>query len=217
MRVDLVNKTFGKLTVREMLPQYMCRCDCSCGKTDLIKRCESLRSGNTKSCGCARVDSNRARATHGESAGGQWTPEYTAWTNMVARCTNANRDDFKDYGGRGVTVCPRWRTSFKSFLLDMGRKPSLSHSVERIDNSLGYSADNCRWATKTSQSRNRRGNRIVSAFGKTSTVAEWAEASGIPRHTIACRLNRGWTAESAVSTVPIIGRNQSGTPRAVSA
>ena len=81
--------------------------------------------------------------------------EYRSWSNMKDRCLNNNNKDFKRYSDRGITVCERWRNSFENFLADMGPRPSLKHSVDRIDNDKGYSPENCRWGTKSEQSRNR--------------------------------------------------------------
>jgi len=92
--------------------------------------------------------------THGQS--NPPTPEYTVWSQMLARCTNPNTREWKYWGGRGITVCDRWRHSFVHFFADMGRKPSAQHSLDRVNNDLGYSAENCRWATPKEQVKNRR-------------------------------------------------------------
>lgn len=82
-------------------------------------------------------------------------PLYYTWSNMLSRCTNPNAPNFSDYGGRGITVCERWH-HFKNFALDMGMKPSLHHSLDRIDNDLGYSPENCKWSTRQEQNSNKR-------------------------------------------------------------
>lgn len=96
------------------------------------------------------------REHHRERAAGRFTPEYTAWAAMIRRCTNPKQDNYRYYGGRGITVCSRWRRSFSAFLADMGRKPSPNHSIDRRENEGNYEPDNCRWATRSEQRRNRR-------------------------------------------------------------
>lgn len=130
---------------------------------------------------------------------GKMTGEYNSWANMIARCENKNKPDYKHYGGRGITVSPEWRDSYWAFLDDMGRRPSVSHTLERIDNNKGYQKGNCRWATRIEQANNTRSTRLLTAFGKTLTVSGWATERQINRGTIKSRLKRGWTAEKALS------------------
>lgn len=117
---------------------------------------------------------------------------------MRSRCYNQNNPTYQRYGARGITVCERWKTSFVAFLEDMGRRPSLQHSLDRSDNSLGYSRENCRWATAKDQSRNRRSNRFIVVAGIRRTLAEWGEVSGLGSGVIHARLKAGWCETRAV-------------------
>lgn len=123
--------------------------------------------------------------------GGYRSPEYKSWQGMLRRCASPSDPRWKDYGGRGIAVCQRWQSSFEAFLADMGRRPSLRHSIERIDNQGPYSADNCRWATKREQARNRRTNRLVEIEGEELCLAELAERHGLKIGTLHRRLKMG--------------------------
>jgi len=114
---------------------------------------------------------------HGATANGKRTPEYRTWISMRHRCINKAHKDYHHYGGRGITVCDRWVDSFENFLADMGERPD-GYSLDRIDNSKGYSPDNCRWATKIQQANNRRPKKTAPMYtmdSETKTLAEWAK------------------------------------------
>lgn len=175
------------------------RLRCDCGKTT-VAYASNVTSGNTRSCGCwaleVKAATGRSTATHGMRN----SPEYQAWIDMRRRCEHARRKSFPTYGGRGIKVCARWRQSFKSFLTDMGLRPSPKHSLDRYPDTNGdYEPTNCRWATAKQQTRNRRSNRIISYGGQNMTLAEAGERFGIRRDTIAARLKRGWSIERALS------------------
>lgn len=128
--------------------------------------------------------------------------ERQNWRAMVKRCTNPKHVHFDNYGGRGVTVCPAWLTSFEAFYRDMGPKPSPTHSLDRFPNSNGnYEPGNVRWATPTEQTRNRGDySHVITAFGATRNLSEWCEIYDLWPNTIKHRLSKGWTTEAAVST-----------------
>lgn len=132
------------------------------------------------------------RIKHGYARKHRKAPEYLIWMQMKTRCHNPNDNSFYRYGGRGITVCESWRTSFESFIADMGRRPSKNHSLDRIDNNAGYSKDNCRWATQEEQSFNRRVTKLLTIGGVTKSVGQWGRIAGIRQQTIASRLRSGW-------------------------
>lgn len=152
-----------------------------------------------------KVGRDHYKFKHGAAAGLR-TAEYRSWLHMRNRCRLKTSPKYSSYGGRGITVCDKWFGSFESFLADMGLKPSPKHSLDRIDNDGNYEPDNCRWATSTEQSRNRRSSLVITANGKTLTLIEWSERSGIKSATIRKRLvELGWPADEAV-TVPVGSR-----------
>ena len=154
---DLTGLKFGRLTVRQFAGQdrhgnRLWLCDCACGGTVTVIK-GSLSSGRTRSCGCLQREFIvRRNTTHGLSD----TPEYRAWRDMLSRCENPNTRYYELYGGRGISVCDRWRGSFEMFYADMGPRPSPRHSIDRIDNDGDYEPGNCRWATWTEQNANKR-------------------------------------------------------------
>ena len=158
-RKPCLGQVFGRLTVIEEVDAYshhgrLVKAMCSCGSV-VIKRIDTLRTGNTLSCGCLAKEAPRLRPT---AHGLKRTPEYRAWSGMHDRCGNPNGNSFEDYMGRGITVCERWK-SFLNFLADMGVRPSSEHSLDRRDNDGNYEPGNCRWATAEEQAHNRRPRR----------------------------------------------------------
>lgn len=125
---------------------------------------------------------------------------YRIWASMKTRCYNSNHMYYKNYGGRGITVCDEWRRDFVSFMRwaqEAGYDDSLS--IDRIDNDKGYCPENCRWATLSQQMRNTRISHRITASGETRTLAEWSEITGLRQTTIRGRLRRGWAPEEAIS------------------
>jgi len=134
------------------------------------------------------------RRTHGKTG----TRAFSIWANMKTRCGNPKATRYKNYGGRGITVCDRWKNSFENFLADMGEPPE-GMTLEREDTRGNYEPSNCKWATQKEQQRNRGNNHLITAESKTLCLAEWAEVQKLSRGTIKKRLARGWTPERAVT------------------
>jgi hypothetical protein len=134
---------------------------------------------------------------------------YAVWQAMLARCYNPGHDAFDWYGGRGVRVCDRWRSSFDTFLSDMGPRPSPAHQIDRVENDGHYEPSNCRWTDRRTQCRNRRSNRLIEYDGQVRTLTEWAEVTGIGRGTIESRIDRnGWSVERALTEMPQQNRDR---------
>lgn len=191
--VDLTGKKFGRLTAlrrvennRHNQPRWLCRCDCGEEKPVVAGH---LTSGSSKSCGCYNRDVHRQvcierNTSHGESR----TRPHRIWIGLAHR-TKYNAGP----------ICQRWRL-YENFIADMGPPPTDRHTIDRIDNSLGYSPENCRWATMKEQQNNRTNNRRITWNGGTLTLMQWAEKTGIDRSTIARRLDKlGWTVGDALS------------------
>lgn len=200
---DITGQKFGKVTVIDRDHQgrnsewyWICRCDC--GNITVVSGYR-LRSGHTKSCGCLQEEQRRKgfNKTHGMTD----TRIYYEWSNMKARCYNKNGNMYYAYGGRGISVCDEWRTSFVTFM-----EWALSHgytdemTLDRIDVNGNYCPENCRWIPPRKQYLNRSDNHIVEAFGQKKTIKEWADETGLKYDTIERRINAyGWTPERAVS------------------
>lgn len=201
----MTGQVYGRLTVvsriasRSDHPRWECRC--ICGGVSIVSG-DGLRRGSSRSCGCLQRELTAARSkTHGHTGNGQTTAEYQSWTQMRSRCLNPKHHAYANYGGRGISIDPRW-SSFETFLEDMGARPSLDHSLDRKDNNQGYGPNNCRWATDKEQRRNCRRSRMVSHDGRTQTLAAWAEETGFSRGVIFERLKRGWDPSRALSIAP---------------
>lgn len=138
--------------------------------------------------------------------GGRHTKLYAIWCGMKTRCNNKNAKAYPNYGGRGIKICERWE-DFSTFRDDMGDPPE-GMSIDRIDNDKGYSPENCRWASRKTQSRNRRGRRELTALGKTQSIAKWSDETGLSISTIFARVSAyGWSHERAV-TQPLMHQRE---------
>ena len=157
---------------------------CDCGKEKIIY-VAGVKNGRTKSCGCLR-------APHGMTG----TRIYKSWDAMKGRCFNRNGKDYKNYGGRGITICKEWLT-FENFYRDMGERPE-GKTLDRIKNNEGYCKSNCKWSTQKEQMNNTRYNRLLTYNGKTQNMKQWSEELGIKYEIVQARLRSGLSIEKTL-------------------
>lgn len=202
--IDLIGKKFNRLTVikqsnRNKHGQIQWLCECDCGKKTIVPG-HCLRKGNTRSCGCLQREIiGKLFTKHGHNSKDGKSKVYQAWDDMTQRCTNPNFRQYKDYGGRGIIICERWK-KFTNFLRDMGEPTTNKHTLDRINNNGNYCKSNCHWATRKQQQRNKRNNHLITFGGKTQCLFSWAEETGIKYQTIQGRLGRGWSIEKTLTT-----------------
>ena len=197
--IDLSGKKFGRLTVLSIQEPKAVRskwfCVCDCGK-NIVVEVSSLRNGRTKSCGCYRQDKSKERMT---THGLRKTRTYRIWAAMKTRCLNHNAPAFMSYGNRGISICERWSSSFVNFLEDMGEAPD-NCSIDRINNNLGYSKENCRWATVKQQNTNRRSTRFFEYKGELVSLTDISIANNICQSTLWRRIyKQGLSLQDALA------------------
>jgi hypothetical protein len=196
-KLTLTGRRFGRLVVikeagRCKYGQVLWECRCDCGKTTIVLG-NSLQRRLTKSCGCLHSELNRKRlTTHGMSRERQ----YKNWAGMIQRCRDQRHRYYKNYGGRGITVCDRW-LNFENFFEDMGPQPD-GMTIEREDNNKGYEPGNCKWATRAIQNRNKQGNVYLEHNGMRLLQQDWAKILRISRSAIRYHLKRGKTFEEII-------------------
>lgn len=149
------------------------------------------------------------RVTHGYSRKGNIHPLYVTWVKMRKRCNNEKDKDYHSYGARGIKVCARWEESFVNFLEDMGDRPK-GHSLDRVDNDLGYSKENCKWSTPTEQSRNTRRSIDITFGSATRNLSYWCEFFGMSHETVSWRIKkRGYSPQMALTTPCMMSKKRS--------
>ena len=185
---DITGQKFGRLTALYRLHNYHKNhtywlCVCECGNLAEVYL-GSLRKGLTTSCGCLVKK-------HGKS----YEPLYRTWLGIKTRCYNKLDEHYKDYGGRGISVCDEWYNDFMSFekwAVNNGYNDTLT--LDRINVNGNYSPDNCRWATRKQQARNRRNNKYFTYNNKTHCLSEWCEILNLNYSTVCTRINKlGWS------------------------
>ena len=200
---NLTGQRFGKLVVVDRakdhiqqngrkIIQWLCKCDC--GNTAIV-RANNLKTGHSKSCGCTNDK-------HGLSR----TRLYPVWYSMKHRCYNPNDKQYKDYGGRGITVCDEWHDlrNFYKCAFANGYDENAEFgicTIERIDTNRNYEPSNCKWVTQKEQANNKRNNHLITYNGKTQSLAQWADEYNIPHGVLERRINRShWDIEKALNT-----------------
>lgn len=196
----MIGKKFGRsLVISAVEPatkgrlRFLCQCDCGALHESDGRH---LRSGGTTSCGClGREHVIAAAKSHGKSK----TPDYMIWRSMKTRCTLPTVATYHHYGGRGISVCSQWMESFETFMKDMGPRPP-GYSIERINNDGNYEPSNCKWASKSEQSINRRNSKFLEHDGLKLTQHEWSLKTGLSSQNIYTRLRMGWSVHRALTT-----------------
>lgn len=199
--VDLTGEKFGRLTVVSRAEnskggksRWLCRCECG---NECVVHSSSLKSGNTRSCGCIRREASHDRATtHGMSK----TPLFTIWRAMVSRCNNPNNRSYENYGGRGIHVCDEWLDSSSFFGWAIANGYSEGLTIERVDVNKGYEPSNCKWIPKAEQARNKTNNRMLEINGERKCLAQWCEEYGVDYFMVRQRICKlGWEPEKALT------------------
>lgn len=200
-KLNLTGQRFGRLVVikeagrsSDGRVRWLCKCDC--GNYTSTPSTKTLRNGTCRSCGCIEKEKPNSR-THGMSN----TKLFAVWNSMKQRCLNQNSKSYKNYGGRGITVCQEWQEDFQTFYdwaMANGYQEGLE--IDRIYVNGNYEPDNCRWVTSKKNNNNRRNNAKIKIGGEEHTAAEWSEITGIHRNTILDRFNSGKPPEEILKT-----------------
>ncbi len=200
---NILGDKFGLLTAIEKVTRLIIKtgkyrtywkCNCECGGFKTVWS-HSLIAGITKSCGCLEIKNRMRFTTHNKTQ----SSEYSIWRGIIGRCCNEKHPSFKNYGGRGITICNEWKESFENFYRDMGDRP-INTTLDRKNNNLGYYKENCRWVDWKIQHRNKRTNHLVTYKNETKTLQEWSEIYKINKSVFCGRLKLGWDIEKALTT-----------------
>lgn len=205
-------KKFARLTVLKFdkvlngRKRWMFKCDCGTIKSIEGK---SVIESHTRSCGCLlREVTAKMNKSHGGCSNGKREPEYNVYMCIIDRCENPNNSSYKHYGGKGITICKRWRDSYANFIEDMGTRPKQTkprqYSIERVNPDKGYYPSNCKWATYTEQANNRSNNTRITFEGENLTLAQWSRKTGIRYGLLLRRISDG----NSVDRVLTVGRIQ---------
>ena len=193
--LDLLGQRYGQLLVIaraghvRRFAAWLCKCDCG---NEVVVRSDKLRGGRKLTCGSYEKHSRWGGKTT------EFRKEHNSWSHMILRCYSPTLKSYPNYGGRGITVCDRWRTSFTDFLADMGPRPGERYSIDRIDVNGNYEPGNCRWAPLSEQRRNSRDTVFVQYGDRRVKLADLADELGVKLETLRSRLVIGWPIEKAI-------------------
>jgi hypothetical protein len=204
IKIDLSGQQFNRLSVVGLFGKTksgnsLWSCVCTCGKEKVVEDSQ-LKRGRTKSCGCLRIENS---TKHNQAHSGKCTRVYQLWHSIKRRCYNKNFPQYKDYGGRGITVYLEWLDKdygFETFYAYIGDAPD-GMTLDRINNDGNYEPGNIRWATRKEQNNNKRNVKSYEFNGTTATLSQWSVITGIKRKLLFQRINRyHWSVEKAFST-----------------
>lgn len=201
--INIVGKRFGRLKVIELVgrkhKEALWKCQCDCGNIVNVSS-YSLRNGITQSCGCKKIDELVQRVvTHHKTK----TRLYQVYEGIKARCFNPNTIRYSNYGGRGITICDKWKNDFQAFYdwaMANGYDETAERgecTIDRIDNNGDYCPENCRWVTMQTQSVNKRNSKKIPYNGQEHTITEWSKILKIKQPVLSYRLAHGWSVEKA--------------------
>lgn len=200
-RLTVISAPYYKDSTTQKISYIKCLCDCG---NEMEIRLTYWRKNRTKSCGCLTSETSyksciERNTTHGAS----YTRLFRIWCGMRARCSYKTSLSYKNYGGKGISVCDEWAkdfVNFQSWAIENGYDDSLS--IDRKDNNLGYCPENCKWSDSLTQANNKTSNTKVTAFNETKTLAEWTrdERCQTSAGSIKYRIEHGWSPELAIIT-----------------
>lgn len=211
--VDITGQKFNKLTAKKLVEikkvkngtrhYWLYKCDCG---NEIVLQKNNVSNNHTQSCGCyQRQQTSKANTTHNL----YYTRIYKIYRSMLQRCFDSNVFAYKDYGGRGITVCDEWKNDFMNFYnWSMNNGYSNDLSIDRIDNNGNYCPDNCRWVNRKTQARNTRSNKYITYKGEKHCVSEWAEILKIDGKLLGERLRLRWSFDRAINTSPEVYKNR---------
>lgn len=179
-----ISVKYGKTTMRKV----WCKCDCG---TEKEIDFNSIKGGRSTSCGCFnRENAKKLHTTHGKAMlePGVRHPDYCIWIKIKSRCLNPNDKSYANYGGRGITICDRWKESFEHFITDMGWRPNKHYSIERINYDGNYCPDNCKWIHKSEQTKNTRRVKLIEYNGSKYCLTELCKILDLPYSTMRHRV-----------------------------